>query len=240
MLDIIINFLITPHYTGAELAILPLLGGLAAGVGLFQNIAGTPSKSQSSQRSFTEFRPEDIGRLENLIGQMDVSQRNLFNQLTASKQNLQGMQIPGTTFGFSQEADPVTRAIASLGAQGLGEQASAQRQAIASQFRGQPGTSNVLQAQANIQSRLQQNPLLFQAFQQQQGRELAQAQQQLMQQQAANEALLGREQALVGLTQMPLSTQQNLFELLRGYSTGRGVQVGGSSSVGRTGGLSYG
>mgnify|MGYP003704704599 CR=1 FL=1 len=95
---------------------------------------------------------------------------------------------------FSTTPDVMTRGLASQATQQMAQQAAAQRQAIAQQFRGQPGAQMALQRQADIQSRLQQNPLLFQAFQQQQGRELTQAQQQ----QAAAEAY-----------------QQNVFEALR-------------------------
>ena len=100
-----------------------------------------------------------------------------------------------------------------------------------------PGAAMALQRQADIQSRLQQNPLLFQAFQQQQGRELTQAQQQQAAAEAANKALLGREQAVTGLAQTGVGAQQNLLSTLLSLGQGLGQQVQAGEMKGRSGGL---
>ena len=143
----------------------------------------------------------------------------------------------GFTPQFSATPDAMTRGLAAQAGQQMAQQSTAQRQAIANQFRGQPGAALALQRQADIQSRLQQNPLLFQAFQQQQGRELTQAQQQQAAAEAANRALLGREQAVTGLAQTGLGAQQNLLSTLLSLGQGLGQQVQTGEMKGRSGGL---
>lgn len=212
----------------------PITAGIGGALGLAQGLFGTASKTTT--RSSTEFRPEDIKSIRGAQAGYEQMLPGLLSDLAARQQAvLSGVQAPSREFAFSQQADPLTRAMASMGSQQLGEQASAQRQAIASQFRGQPGLSNILQAQANIQSRLQQNPLLFQAFQQQQGRELAQAQQQLAQQEAANQAIMGREQLGANLAMMRPQAQASLLNTLFQLGQGFGTQVQEQKS--RGGGL---
>lgn len=240
-----------------------ILGGALA---LGQGLAGTGSRQQQNQQSFMRFRPEDMAAIEAARGGVVGGTQNLLQQLAQSQQAIrQGFQtpetqfrlstLPGTGFQFSQTPDAMTRGIAALGAQSLGAQTAAQQQQIAQQFRGQPGASRVLQAQAGMQSRLQQNPLLFQALQQQQGRELAQAQQQmaqvaaqnqaeLMQAQqrqaqteALNRAILGREQAVTGLGTTGLGAQSNLLAQQLGLGQAFGQQITQALARGRSGGL---
>lgn len=210
--------------------------GLAEGLGGITGALGSLLGSQKTGTSYTEFRPEDIQAIRSAQTTYQQMVPGLLSDLEArQKAVLTGVQAPSREFAFSQQADPLTRAMASMGSQQLGEQASAQRQAIASQFRGQPGLSNVLQAQANIQSRLQQNPLLFQAFQQQQGRELAQAQQQLAQQEAANQAIMGREQLGANLAMMRPQAQASLLNTLFQLGQGFGKNVSKEETQGLLG-----
>lgn len=216
----------------------PITGAIAGGLGLAQGLFGTASSQQQGQRQRTEFRPEDLARIEAARGGYQGSVADLMSQLGSSREALQkGIVLPQSQFQFSTSPDAITRGLAAQAGQQMAQQAAAQRQAIANQFRGQPGASMALQRQADIQSRLQQNPLLFQAFQQQQGRELTQAQQQQAAAEAANRALLGREQAVTGLAQTGTGAQQNLLSTLLSLGQGLGTQVSEAQMKGRSGGL---
>lgn len=216
----------------------PVSGAIAGGLALGKGLFGTASSQQGTQRAFTQFRPEDLLAIQQARTGYTTGTQDLLNQLQASRQALQqGFRMPTAEFQFAQSPDAMTRAIAAQAAQGMGQQAATQRQQIAQQFRGQPGAARALMAQADIQTRLQQNPLLFQAFQQQQGRELAQAQMQQSAIDAANRALLGREQALAGLAGTGLSAQQNLLAQQLGLGQALGEQIQTQAQRGRSGGM---
>lgn len=209
---------------------------LGTGLGLAQGLFGSSQQKQQGQRAYTQFRPEDLAAIEAARGGFQQGVQGLLGQTEASREAIrQGFLQPTGQFQFAQAPDAMTRAIAAQATQGLGQQAAAQRQQLAQQFRGPVG--QILGRQAEMQSRLQQNPLLFQAFQQQQGRELAQSQQQMAAQQAANQALLGREQALTGLAGTGLSAQQNLLAQQLGLGQALGQQVSEAQMRGRSGGL---
>ena len=210
-----------------------ILGGA---LDLFGGLFGKAQQQQQNQRAYTQFRPEDVAAIEAARGGVTTGTQNLLQQLQQSQEAIRkGFIQPTGQFQFAQAPDAMTRAIAAQATQGLGQQAAAQRQQLAQQFRGPVG--QILGRQAEMQSRLQQNPLLFQAFQQQQGRELAQAQQQLAAQQAANQALLGREQALTGLGTTGLSAQGNLLSQQLGLGQAFGQQISEALSKGRSGGI---
>lgn len=213
-----------------------MAGALGTGLGVAQGLFGSAQSQQQGQRGYTQFRPQDLAAIEAARGGFQQGVQGLLGQTEASREAIrQGYIQPTGQFQFAQAPDAMTRAIAAQATQGLGQQAAAQRQQLAQQFRGPVG--QILGRQAEMQSRLQQNPLLFQAFQQQQGRELAQAQQQLAAQQAANQALLGREQALTGLAGTGLGAQQNLLAQQLGLGQALGEQVTAALSRGRSGGL---
>lgn len=214
----------------------PITATLGA-VGIGQGLFGTGTSQQQAQRMRTEFRPEDLARIEAARGGLQTQVGDLMSQLGTSREALRGIVLPSSQFQFSTTPDAMTRALASQAGQQVAQQAAAQRAAIAQQFRGQPGAQMALQRQADIQSRLVQNPLLFQAFQQQQGRELTQAQQQQAAAEAANRALLGREQALTGLAQTGVGAQQNLLSTLLSLGQGLGTQATSGQMRGRSGGL---
>ncbi|NDC24866.1 hypothetical protein EB118_16915 [bacterium] len=212
----------------------PITAGIGGALGLAQGLFGTASRQTT--RSRTEFTPEDIQAIRTAQSTYQGMVPGLLTDLQArQKAVLEGIQAPQTGFQFAQTPDAMTRAIAAAATQGLTEQAATQRANLARQFRGQPGAARALMAQADMQTRLQQNPLLFQAFQQQQGRELAQAQQQMAQQQAANEAIMAREQMAANLALMGPQQQAALLNTLFQLGQGFGTQVQETKS--RGGGL---
>jgi hypothetical protein len=216
----------------------PITGAIAGGLGLAQGLFGTSSQQTQGQRSFTQFRPEDLQRIEAARGGYQGSVGDLMSQLGASREALQkGIVMPSSQFQFSATPDAITRALAAQATQGLAQQAGTQQQRIAQQFQGNPAASRALQAQAGMQARLAANPALFQAFQQQQGRELSQAQQAQAAAEAANRALLGREQAVTGLAQTGMGAQQNLLSSLLSLGQGLGQQIQTGEMKGRSGGL---
>lgn len=213
-----------------------MAGALGTGLGVAQGLFGSAQSQQQGQRGYTQFRPQDLAAIEAARGGFQQGVQGLLGQTEASREAIrQGYIQPTGQFQFAQAPDAMTRAIAAQATQGLGQQAAAQRQALAQQFRGPVG--QILGRQAEMQSRLQQNPLLFQAFQQQQGRELAQSQQQMAAQAAANAALLGREQALTGLAGTGMGAQQNLLAQQLGLGQALGQQVSEAQMRGRSGGL---
>lgn len=207
----------------------PIVGGA---LGLAQGLLGTSQRSRSTSR--TEFAPQDIAAIRGAQTTYQQMVPGLLSDLQARQQAvLQGVQAPQTGFQFGQTPDAMTRAIAAQASQGMSQQAAAQRKQLAQQFRGPVG--QILGAQAGMQTRLQQNPLLFQAFQQQQARELAQAQQQMAQQQAANEAVMAREQMAANLAAMGPQQQANLLSTLLSLGQAMGTNVQEQQS--RGGGL---
>lgn len=214
----------------------PVTAGIGGALGLAQGVFGTGSRQQQNQRAFTQFRPEDLAAIQQARGGLQTGTQGLLSQLQSSQEAIrQGFQAPSREFQFAQAPDAMTRALAAQATQGLGQQAGAQQRALAQQFRGPVG--QILGAQAGMQTRLQQNPALFQAFQQQQARELAQAQQQQAQAAAANQAVLGREQALSSLAGTGLGAEQQLLSNLLGVGQALGEQVQSAQMRGRSGGL---
>lgn len=214
----------------------PVTAAVGGGLGLAQGLFGTKSSQDQSQRAFTQFRPEDLAAIQQARGGLQTGTQGLLSQLAASQQALrQGMKLPSGEFQFAQAPDAMTRALAAQATQGMGQQAAAQQRQIAQQFRGPVG--RILGTQAAMQTRLQQNPALFQAFQQQQQRELLQSQQQQAAAEAANRALLGREQALSSLAGTGLGAQQQLLSNLLGVGQALGEQIQQSGMQGRSGGL---
>lgn len=216
----------------------PVTAAIGGAMTLGQGLFGTASSQNQNQRSFTRFRPEDLKRIEAQRQAYQTQVGDLLGQLGKSREALQsGLVMPSSSFQFSAAPDAITRALASQAQQGIGQQVGAQQRQIAQQFRGTPGASQALQAQAAMQGRLTANPLLFQAFQQQQGRELNQAQQAQAAAEAANRALLGREQAVTGLAQTGVGTQKNLMSDLLALGQGLGEQIQTAQMKGRSGGL---
>lgn len=216
----------------------PITGAIGGALGIAQGLFGSGTSQDQTQQTRTVFRPEDLAQIEAARGGLQTQVGDLMSQLGRSREALQtGIRLPSGEFSFATSPDAITRALAAQATQGIGQQVGAQQRQIAQQFRGAPGASRALQAQAAMQGRLAANPLLFQAFQQQQGRELQQAQQAQAAAEAVNRALLGREQAITGLAQTGMGAQQNLLSTLLSLGQGLGTQVQSGQMKGRSGGL---
>lgn len=207
---------------GAGKGIGEALGGIASF--LSQGLGG-----KTERAGYTQFRPEDLARIEQ---QRQVLQTGLqgpgglLEQLSQARQAVQtGVQAAPSSFAFAASPDAITRALAAQAGQGIAQQAASQRAQIAQQFRGQPIVSQALQRQIDMQTRLQQNPLLFQAYSQQQGRELAQAQQNQAAREAANQAIMQREQMLANLGLTGYGQQQGLLQTLLGLGQALGKNI---------------
>jgi hypothetical protein len=174
------------------------------------------TKRDSSGSQFTTFRPQDEATLtaqrNSLEGLGNLQNQQLFN---LSQQQLQSRAPQlGTNFGqfnanlntnfqgpqFSQTLDPTSQNIL---AQELGNrqaQLQRQQQGIQQQFGGRNNQlAQILQSQAGAQSQLANNPLAFQALQQQGGREAQNYQLGQQAQQLGNQALLSQQGFNAGL-----------------------------------------
>lgn len=216
-----------------------LFDALIPAIGIGKSLFGTTTKQDQTSTTRTEFRPEDLAAIEAARGGYQTQVGDLLGQLTRSREAIQkGFVMPSSQFQFSATPDAITRALAAAGQEQIAQNAAAARRNIpANLFSGSPEATRGLSKIADIQARLKANPLLFQAFQQQQGRELTQAQQQQSAAEAANRALMGREQFGVGLGQMGLGAQQNLLSTLLSLGQGLGTQVQTGQMRGRSGGL---
>lgn len=148
------------------------------------------------------------------------------------------LQVTGQ-YDVPTALDAFAQSQLSRGTQDLQSQAAAQRQAIAQQFRGQPGLSNVLQAQTARQMALNQNPMLSQIAQDQSARNLQEYQANLQGTELANRAMLGMSQdqlqrALLGnqaltnqlgLRLMPGQLEQGALSNLTGLTQIFGKQM---------------
>jgi hypothetical protein len=206
-------------------------GALASPV---QALMGTKQSSTSSSR--LQARPEDLAAAEAIRKGIQTTLPDYLKQLGTLQTDIStGVQAAPSSFAFQMSPDAITRGLAAQATQGMAQQAAAQRAQIASQFRGQPGQSNVLQRLADVQTRLQQNPLLFQAFQQQQARELSQAQQNQAARESANQAALQRAMGMANLGTTGLTQQQNILELLNRMAEQYGTRINEQSQ--RSGGI---
>ncbi len=234
----------------------------------FSSLTGkSQSQSQSgNQVSRTQFDPAQLAQLnqqtQNLIGQTQAAQglgSSLQQQAAGAgvPQLQRNVAIQQFNPQFSNRLDQLSQGLVSQGTQGLNQQAATQRRALASQFGGQPGIAQALGRQATMQSRLQANPLLFQAAQQQSGRELGQqgligqaAQQNnaanISQQQAQNQAAI-QQQGLgeqsrreqFGYGTAGLQAQQQLLPMLSALAQQQGTQISQTAqeAKSRSGGL---
>lgn len=189
----------------------------------------TTGSEAFTSRQASEFRPEDI----QAINQARQSSLGAGQNLTGLIQNLQAQISAEGPFKFGSP-DAITRALASQAGQQVAQQTAAQRAAIAQQFRGQPGAQMALQRQADIQSRLQQNPLLFNAYQNQQQRQL----QELGAKQAIRGEQLGLGQTGYGISQQDLRNAQAIADMFKSVvSSGTKTAGQTTETSGRSGGI---
>jgi len=192
-------------------------------------------QTQEAAQKFTQFLPEDIAAIRGQQGNV-AAQTGAFsdfaNQLAGSGLgylgNLQtqfGSNAPDQTSlqNISQE---IQRQKAGLGAQ--------QRQNLQT-FRNNPAVAQILNSQLAGQQQLAQNPLAFQASQEQAAREIGLGQ-------AQNQANLQGIQALgsiLGLSGQGLSAQNQLLQSLASLGQQFGTQqtYGSSNTLQESGGL---
>lgn len=139
-----------------------------------------------------------------------------FNQ--QAQQNANGITTPTLNTDFTAKGglDSFSQGLLSQGQQTMQNQLSATQGAIASKFRGP--MAGVLQSQAEMQSRLNSNPLMFNVAAAQVGRNQ-------QEQTLGNNALLSQQQATnnalttkAGLQALPMAAQQSLLQTLQsGY-----------------------
>lgn len=216
----------------------PVTAGLAigGGLGLGKGLFGTKQSQQGMQQAFTQFRPEDLAAIEQAAQGTTTGTQNLLDIINKANQAYSTQFVrPPSSFAFSQTPDAITRGLAATATQDLASQGSAQRAALAQKFRGPVG--QILGSQINAQTRLQQNPLLFRAFQEQASREALQNQQNVMNAQAANQALTQQQQGLVGLAGTGLGAQGNLLAQRLGLGQAFGSQMQTTNQSGRSGGM---
>ena len=232
-------------------------------------VTGDSAKNQTTnQVSQTTFRPEDQAAILNQqrvyndwVNGYQRLGNNSANMSEANQVNLgtgfrgAGLNTEFQGFQGSQGLDTTSKNLISseLGNRQAAQQR--QQQNIMQQFAGRnPGLARVLQAQNAAQGQLANNPLAFQAFQQQGGREMQayglnqQAQlntnqARLAQQEQANQALgmgnqaqlqqqqgnLGALQQAFGQRQGLLGNQQSLMQALGQLAQGYGTNISNTS-----------
>lgn len=226
-----------------------LLGGAAtAGKGLF----GTAEQADrgTQQRSRLQLRPEDQAGIQ--AQQARVQQQAGGLTSLAEQLRQQSFQAGAPQLGaisaprFGGQLDELSRGLVAQGQQQLAQGASAQRQALANQFRQQPGVARALAAQSANRATLQQNPLLFQAAASQRAREGEEGRLRLASEQASNQALLQQQGAgqlaraeQLGFGQAGAGAQSQLLQQLVGLGQlqGERVQQTSQQAQGRSGGL---
>lgn len=229
------------------MSMLPNLGSIASGI--FGD--KTSGKSSSNQTQGWDFQAQDAAALRaqqdqyarNAQGQQSLLGR--LGQQSAAGGPLQ-LQTTGMLPTFNNSPDAITRGLASQATQGMAQQAAAQKAAVAKQFQAQPGAGGILQRQIDMRNRLNANPALFQAFQQQNQRELGQYGANQQGQQAQNNALLqqlqaqqGQRQEQQGFGAAGLGIDQNSMSMLADLAKLFGKQTvsGDTKSEQRSGGI---
>lgn len=199
-----------------------LMPSMSSSLGPSSGNFGIKDNQIESQRF--QFSPEIRAQLEGIAGglpgltqALQQQAGNMFTQFSDLTPQL------NTQFGgpqFQTGLDATSRNLVSQGQQSLAQQAAQRGAAARRQFGG--GVGDVLAQQAQAQSRIQQNPLLFQAAQQQRGREAQEFALQQQAQQLSNQALLAQaqsgiqgqqlqNQAMLQQGLIPLQAQQGLL-----------------------------
>lgn len=220
----------------------------------------TSGTQNANQVTHTDFRPEDLARIE--------AQRAAFQKATGGVSSLTGalqrqaaqqgpqqlytnINLPqgGINLNAPTGLDALGRGAVAQGTQALQQQAGAQQRALAAQFAGQPGIAQALARQAASQTRLQTNPLAFQAAQDSFNRQMQGQQQQLQGAQLLNAALTGQQQLQqanraeqLGYGQAGLAAQQGLLSALSQLGQQLGTQYTNTSTTqnARSGGVAQG
>ena len=190
---------------------------------------GGGGEPQAPQRQVVEERLQIDPALQ---GKIQQAQQNLLQQNQGFQQSAQDAAGQFRT-GFQQfqpsnQLDQFSQALVSQGRQGIQNQLAAQQRNVSRGIgRNNPALARVLNAQAAQRGALNQNPLLFQAAANQQGRDVQRFQ---LNQQAQNlgNAALGQRLQLQGAG---LSAQNNLLGTLGNIAS----QTGTRQSVTKSG-----
>lgn len=202
------------------------------------NINMNPQYSRALSSGANQFQGQTQNfqnDVNNAVGKFNTNFSNYTPQLNT---NFAPTNFPTTLDAFSKN-------LVSQGQGQLASQTAAQQANIANNFRGNPGAAQVLQSQAGMQGNLAQNPLMFQAAQQQQAREAQNYELNQRAQGLSNEALLQQGQAnqnglgldnaalsqLLQIKNAGLDSQQNLLSVLGSLGALTGTATTNSSSV---------
>lgn len=172
----------------------------------------------STTTSGTNFDPELLAKYKGILSQYQAKFAGPGGYDAAAKAAAQNIQTQGFGAQFSAAPDAITKGLAAQATQGMGQQAAAQKAAIAKQFQAQPGAGGILQRQVDMKTRLNANPSLFNAFQQQGQREQMQNQGRIQGLEAGNASVLKQ----LGAAGAPLDAMKGLLG-----STGQALEATG-------------
>ena len=162
-------------------------------------------KSRSTQGS--TFDPEMLATYKKILADYQGKFAGPEGYDAAAKAAAGNIQTQGFGAQFSAAPDAMTKGLAAQATQGMGQQAAAQKAAIAKQFQAQPGAGGILQRQVDMKTRLNTNPALFNAFQQQGQREQMQNQGRIQGLEAGNASILKQ----LGARGAPLDAMKGLL-----------------------------
>jgi hypothetical protein len=207
-------------------------GGLLSGAGgLLGGLFGGGEQSQTTTPILAPGMLDALQQHQNQLSGFQQEASRLAGQIQSP--TLQ-TQFAGPS--FQQQLDPFSQRLVSQGTESLARGAGRAQQDAARAFRGQGALGNILGQQAAAQARLQANPLLFQAAQQQRDREAQEFALRQGSQQLTNQALLQQAQAgnqalgqRLGLLSSPLTARQNLLSTLAGLSGSQVTSSGGQN-----------
>ncbi len=170
---------------------------------------------KSRTTSGSTFDPAMLEKYKQILGDY---QAKIPGYEAAANQAAGQIQTTGFAPQFNATPDATTQALAAQATQGMGQQAAAQKAAIAKQFQAQPGAGGILQRQVDMKTRLNANPALFNAFQQQGQREQMQNQGRIQGLEAGNASVLKQ----LGAKGAPLDAMKGLLG-----STGQALEATG-------------
>jgi len=187
--------------------------------GLTDRREGMNMGGSSRTTSGTTFDPEMLAKYKEILNQYQGKFAGPEGYDAAAKAAAQNIQTQGFGAQFNAAPDAITKGLAAQATQGMGQQAAAQKAAIAKQFQAQPGAGGILQRQIDMKTRLNANPSLFQAFQQQGQREQMQNQGRIQGLEAGNASVLKQ----LGARGAPLDAMKGLLG-----STGQALEATGT------------
>ena len=239
--------------------------GVGQGVGLAKDIFGSKQSQDVAGSQRTAFTAQDEARLRQQadayskdVGGYQKLLSQLQGQAASPAPQLQtnlGLNTSFTMPKFGGGLDTESQSLLGLVQQQQANQLQAQQNQLRSQLRNNPILASLMGSQLGTQAQLAQNPLLFQAQQAQDVRNIGRAQAQNEAQQLGNAALqaqgqfgnqamlgqfgLGQQQRAeqAGFGQQGVSASASLFDMLQKLGQQFGTTYQNQSSSGRSGGL---